>query len=129
MLNHDNPHRRNHWTLTEGACEMISLFHHHPRFVLKSLQIRRMFKHWKSNKGQNRSKLAMPQYLSCFSPVNHLLLSCQKNPNQPTKKPQTKTKSAQLLLWYDHKKAPKLKPTDFQKRKEEESAHKNRRIC
>lgn len=45
------------------------------------------------------------------------------------KKPQTKPKSAWLLLWYDHKIAHKLKPTDLQRRKEEESAHKNRRIC
>lgn len=59
--------------------------------ALKSLQIGMMFKYWKPNEGQNRSKVSMSQHLSCFLPVNHLFLSfsfsVKKPPNKPAKKP------------------------------------------
>lgn len=73
---------------------MVFLFYQHPRFALKSLQIGMMFKQWKSKEGQNGSKLAMSGHLTCFFPVNHLLLSCPLS----AKKPQT-----------NHQKSPKPK--------------------
>lgn len=73
------------------AYEIILLFYHHPRVVLESLQIEMMFKHWKSNKGQKKSKVAMSEHLPSFFPVNLLFLSfpfsVKKTPNKSAKKP------------------------------------------
>lgn len=74
-----------------------------------------------SLEGQNESKLAMSGHLLCFLPVNHFFLSCEC--------PLSVRKQHQFFCGKTAKKVPRLKPTDLQRGKEEESARRNRRTC